>query len=231
MNDALPTSMEEWHERLLYRDGLILIINKPAGLPVHAGSGGGANLEQFLHYYRFGLLQNPSLAHRLDRDTSGCLVLGRHRKALQKMGKLFSSHQIKKNYLAVVEGKPEQAEGVMNLPLAKISQRKDSWRMMVSEEGQEAITDYKVIATNDTLSVLSLFPRTGRTHQLRVHCAHMGYPIVGDALYNPKPDNGKLALHAFSIEFPLGKTLVQAEAPLPPIMLNIIEKHFPLIRF
>src|SRR3954469_24302541 len=91
-------------DRMLYRDGLMLVVDKPAGIPVHAGPGGGPNLEQHLDALRFGLPRVPSLAHRLDRDTSGCLVLGRHRKALAKLGRLFMAGRVEKTYWAVVAG-------------------------------------------------------------------------------------------------------------------------------
>src|SRR3954471_15759245 len=118
-------------QRLLYRDGLCLIIDKPAGLPVHAGPGGGANLEQFLDGLRFGLPHPPGLAHRLDRDTSGCLVLGRHRKALSRLGKLFQSGGVEKTYWAVTVGVPPESEGVIDRPLLKVSNRSGGWKMVI----------------------------------------------------------------------------------------------------
>src|SRR5262249_61159245 len=107
--------------RILHRDGLMLIIDKPAGLPVHAGPGGGPNLEAGFDALRFGLPAPPALAHRLDRDTSGCLVLGRHRKALARLGRLFAGGQVEKTYWAVVEGVPPAAEGRIALALRKLS--------------------------------------------------------------------------------------------------------------
>src|SRR5574338_622031 len=111
-----PFSPEETQARLLYRDGLILVLDKPAGLPVHAGPGGGPNLEQCFEALRFGLPANPALAHRLDRDTSGCLVLGRHRKALAKLGRLFQAGKVDKTYWAVVEGEPAEDSGRIDAP-------------------------------------------------------------------------------------------------------------------
>ena len=102
---------EEMLKRLLYRDALMLIIDKPAGLPVHAGPGGGPNLEQDLDALRFGLPNPPGLAHRLDRDTSGCLVLGRQRKGLSRLGKLFQEGLVEKTYWAITTGYPKEAEG------------------------------------------------------------------------------------------------------------------------
>ena len=114
-----PLSPEQIQARLLYRDGLILVLDKPAGLPVHAGPGGGPNLEQCFDALRFGLPAPPGLAHRLDRDTSGCLVLGRHRKALSKLGRLFQGGLVDKTYWAVVVGAPPQARAASKRPCSR----------------------------------------------------------------------------------------------------------------
>ena len=132
---------EELQARLLYRDGLMLIIDKPAGLPVHAGPGGGENLEALFDALRFGLPRPPALAHRLDRDTSGCLVLGRHPKALRRLARLFSEGRVEKTYWAVVEGAPSRPSGTIDLPLAKHSTKKGGWRMLVdAQAGKPAVT-------------------------------------------------------------------------------------------
>src|SRR6204780_5941668 len=111
---------EEMVARLLYRDALMLVIDKPAGLAVHRGPKGGESLEDHFGALRFGLPRNPALAHRLDRDTSGCLVLGRHRKALEKLGKLFKQGKIAKTYWAIVAGSPQGEEGTIDLPLGRL---------------------------------------------------------------------------------------------------------------
>src|ERR1700761_1173527 len=108
---------EQMVSRLLYRDGLMLVIDKPPGLAVHRGPNGGESLEDGFDALRFGLPRAPALAHRLDRDTSGCLVLGRHRKALEKLGLLFKQGRVSKTYWAVVEGGPAEQEGLIDLPL------------------------------------------------------------------------------------------------------------------
>src|SRR5262245_55984420 len=105
--------------RVLYRDGLMLVIDKPAGIPVHAGPGGGPHLEHWFPLLRFGLPRPPALAHRLDRDTSGCLVLGRHPKALRRLGRLFAEGQVEKVYWAIVAGVPTEPEGSIDIALAK----------------------------------------------------------------------------------------------------------------
>ena len=135
---------EEMMARLLYRDGLMLVIDKPAGFAVHKGPKGGESLEDHFGALRFGLPRAPALAHRLDRDTSGCLVLGRHRKALAELGRLFKAGSVGKTYWALVEGGPTLEEGSIDLPLG----RKDAtrgWWMKHDPDGQSAVTTWKVL--------------------------------------------------------------------------------------
>jgi hypothetical protein len=120
-------TVEELNARLLYRDGLMLVIDKPTGIAVHRGPKGGENLEDYFPALRFGLPRNPALVHRLDRDTSGCLVLGRHRKALEKLGLLFKQGKIAKIYWAIVEGNPAQDEGLIDLPLGRLDPGRGWW--------------------------------------------------------------------------------------------------------
>ena len=209
---------EEIVARLLYRDGLMLVIDKPAGFAVHKGPKGGESLEDYFGALRFGLPRAPALAHRLDRDTSGCLVLGRHRKALAELGRLFKGGRVGKTYWAVVEGAPAQDEGRIDLPLG----RKDAtrgWWMKHDPQGQPAVTTWKVMGRTEHLSWLALEPLTGRTHQLRVHCAAMGWPIVGDSVYGSAPHTGEPALHLHSREIvvPLYKNRapISVSAPVP----------------
>ena len=215
---TLPDSLsrmtpEDLNARLLYRDALMLVLNKPAGIPVHRGPKGGDNLESHFEALRFGLPRSPSLAHRLDRDTSGCLVLGRHRKALEKLGKLFKRGEISKAYWAVVEGGPAQDFGEISAPLAKITDGR-GWRMAVRRDGQAAVTLWQVLGRGDGRTWLALTPKTGRTHQLRVHCAHLGWPMVGDALYGAASGG----LHLLSRALALPDSPVSAIAPPPPHM-------------
>jgi tRNA pseudouridine32 synthase/23S rRNA pseudouridine746 synthase len=212
---------EEIVARLIYRDGLMLVIDKPAGFAVHKGPKGGESLEDYFDALRFGLPRAPALAHRLDRDTSGCLVLGRHRKALAELGRLFKAGKVSKTYWALVEGGPAEDEGRIDLPLG----RKDAtrgWWMKHDPQGQPAVTTWKVMGRVDQLAWLALEPLTGRTHQLRVHCAAMGWPILGDTIYGTAPRSGGpgLQLHAREVVVPLYKNRapISVSAPVPLLM-------------
>jgi tRNA pseudouridine32 synthase/23S rRNA pseudouridine746 synthase len=206
-------------DRVLYRDGLMLVIDKPAGIPVHSGPAGGPHLEHWFPLLRFGLPKPPGLAHRLDRDTSGCLVLGRHPKALRRLGALFAEGRAEKVYWAVVQGVPEAGEGHIAMALRK-ENRGTGWRVVVDPEGQRAITDYRVLGAAKGRAWLELRPRTGRTHQIRVHCAALGVPVVGDPTYGG-PAGAALQLHARAITLPLypGRPAITVTAPVPQHML------------
>jgi tRNA pseudouridine32 synthase / 23S rRNA pseudouridine746 synthase len=212
---------EDIVSRLLYRDGLMLVIDKPAGFAVHRGPNGGESLKDYFGALRFGLPRAPALAHRLDRDTSGCLVLGRHRKALAQLGRLFKSGAIDKTYWAVVEGVPGADAGVIELALGPLDATR-GWWMKHDPKGQPAVTKWKVLGRAGKLTWLALEPVTGRTHQLRVHCAEMGWPILGDAIYGTAPRKGgpMLHLHAREIVVPLYKNRppIRVTAPVPPHM-------------
>jgi tRNA pseudouridine32 synthase/23S rRNA pseudouridine746 synthase len=210
---------EQMVSRLLYRDGLMLVIDKPAGLAVHRGPNGGESLEDHFDALRFGLPRAPALAHRLDRDTSGCLILGRHRKALAQLGKLFRNGAIDKTYWAVVEGVPETEEGVIELPLGRLDETR-GWWMKHDPNGRPAVTKWRVMGRGaGKLTWLALEPVTGRTHQLRVHCAEMGWPIVGDGVYGTAPRQGGPTLHLLAREIvvPLYKNRapIRVVAPVP----------------
>lgn len=220
---------EDLLQRLLYRDALMLVVDKPAGIPVHAGPGGGETLDQHFDVLRFGLPRAPALAHRLDRDTSGCLVLGRHRRSTAELGELFARQKVAKTYLAVVCGALEGDEGVIDAPLAKVAHDRRSWWMRVDPAGQPSLTEWRVVARGDTLTVVDLMPRTGRTHQLRVHMAQLGHPIVGDGVYGGDRARGvdkRLHLHARRIEVPLyrKKPAVVVEAPVPEHMGRLLRR-------
>ena len=250
---------EEIVARLLYRDGLMLVIDKPAGLRRASRPQGRREPGRPFDALRFGLPRPPVLAHRLDKDTSGCLVLGRHRKAPAPLGSC-SSMAIDKTYWAIVEGAPPADEGTIEMPLGRLNAERGWWQKHDPDKGQPAVTNWKVMGRGSPppvgrasavgvgrlhapvdalahlptphpalprkgggkLTWLALEPVTGRTHQLRVHCAAMGWPIFGDNIYGNGPRFGgpMLHLHSREIVVPIYKnsTAVRVGAPVPPHM-------------
>lgn len=212
--------------RLLHRDANVLILDKPAGLPVHPGPGGGQTLSHHLAALRFGLPRDPELAHRLDKETAGCLVLGRHRRALQRLHDLFKNGLAEKTYWAVVEGDPAGEAGEIDLALAPRDPKR-GWWMKVDGTGAPALTRWRVLgrgrdALGGPLAALTLEPVTGRTHQLRVHTAAAGWPILGDPIYGRGPRRGGPGLHliarAIRLPYDAGKAPIAATAPVPVAM-------------
>jgi RluA family pseudouridine synthase len=208
---------EALQARVLYRDADILIIDKPAGLAVHAGPKTAADLEALLPALTFDGREVPRLAHRLDTDTSGCLVLARHAKALTRLGRAFSGRDVRKTYWAVVEGGPMADLGRIDLPLLKRNDR-SGWRIVADAKGQPAVTDFRVLGRSDGFAWLELAPATGRTHQLRVHAAEAGWPMVGDPFYGSgRTADRPLHLMARRIALPpLGASRPAASAEAPP---------------
>ena len=221
---------DEINASLLYRDGLVLVLDKPAGIAVHKGPKGGPSLEDSFDALRFGLPRAPSLAHRLDRDTSGCLVLGRHRKALEKLGLLFKQGKISKTYWAIVEGGPETDEGLINLALGRLDAGR-GWWMKVDPAGLPSKTLWKVLGRGEhagaPIAWMEFQPLTGRTHQLRVHSSALGWPITGDPIYGTKGRDSDLPLHlhARSISIPISnnKPPIAVEAPVPAHMVDLLK--------
>ncbi len=214
---------------LLYRDAMMLVIDKPAGLPSHRGPQAKRRvipvLTDHLDALRFGLPRRPEAAHRLDKDTSGCLVLGRHPRAMAELNQMFRGGRIDKTYWAIVQGGPAEDEGLIDLPLGKRSPDR-GWWMKVDPAGLPSRTRFRVLGrgsdASGPLAWLALEPLTGRTHQLRVHCAASGWPMLGDEIYGSAPREGGpgLHLHARSVTVPLYRKRepIHVEAPPPPPM-------------
>lgn len=215
------------HNAVIYRDGLVLVLNKPSGIAVHNAGGSNHNLEQYFHCLTFGLPKPPTLAHRLDLGTSGCLALARNTHGARRMQQLFTDGCIKKTYIADVHGIVANDTGHITVPLSKMSPEKKHWWMKADPAGNiSAHTEFHVLSRSNLSTRLMLIPHTGRTHQLRVHCASMGHPILGDYIYGDdraKESECFLHLHARSIEIPLypKKPSILLEAPLPPHMREV----------
>jgi 23S rRNA pseudouridine955/2504/2580 synthase len=215
---------KELRERILHQDQSVIVLDKPAGLAVQGGSGTSRHVDGMLDALRFGAPDRPRLVHRLDKDTSGVLVLARHARAATALAAAFRDRETEKLYWAITAGAPSLDRGQINLPLAKVPGR-DGERVRVERKvGKVALTDFAVVEKiGDQAAWLALWPRTGRTHQLRAHCAAIGTPILGDGKYGgidgtlPGMDLGKgLHLHAKSISLPHpdgGILSVEAQIP------------------
>ena len=190
----------------------LLVLDKPAGLAVHSGPRTPLSLDQALDTLRMGRRERPQPAHRLDRDTSGCLVLGRDVRAVRRLGALFAEGAVEKTYVACVVGDLADA-GEIDAPLAKISSAAAGWRMVVDANGKPAMTRWQVLMRAEGLTLVELRPATGRTHQLRVHLAHIGAPIVGDPVYGAA--GSAMRLHASRLRFAWRGAIVDVRAPLP----------------
>src|SRR5215831_10502404 len=224
VRQASPGDEAMLRDAVLHRDDSVIVLNKPPGLAVQGGSGTERHLDGLLDALRFGSYERPRLVHRLDKETSGVLVLARTVAAAAFLTRAFREKTTRKIYWAIVVGLPASAQGRIDLPLAKLPGREGERVRADAEAGKRAITYYHVAeSVGSQASWLALFPVTGRTHQLRAHCAAIGTPILGDAKYGIAavhltgvPDAKRLHLHARSlaIPHPLGGTL-RVSAPLP----------------
>jgi 23S rRNA pseudouridine955/2504/2580 synthase len=208
-------------ECCLYQDDGLIVLNKPSGLAVHGGSGLSAGLIECLR-----LLQTEDryleLVHRLDRDTSGCLLIAKKSAVLKDLHRQLRTNQVNKTYLALVEGQWSRARSFVDAPLKKNNLQSGERVVRVDKDGKQARTDFKVLERFADCTLVEAKPITGRTHQIRVHAQHAGHPLLGDEKYSPreslKRDRGRglsrLFLHAYSLSFQdiEGKRkLVQAE--------------------
>ena len=224
---SAPEIPEAWvHElrsRVLYKDASVLVLDKPPGLAVQGGSGIDQHLDGMLDALKFGLSERPRLVHRLDKDTSGVLVLARTVKAAAKLTKAFRDKSARKIYWALVVGVPKLRRGRIDQPLGKLGGPGGEKVEADDEAGKRAVTFYATVETAGRRAAwLALMPVTGRTHQLRVHCVVLGTPVVGDGKYGGSEAfltgqvSRKLHLHARSLTMPHpdGGTLA-VTAPLP----------------
>lgn len=202
---------------ILFEDGEALVIDKPAGLPLDRPRAGGLSLEDRLDELKLGFQRPPFPVHRLDRDTSGCLLLARNPKALKRYAAAFEARQVEKVYWGVVAGEVEGTAGTINLSLSKISSAAAGWRMIPAKKGKPATTHWRVLARQPGRTLVEFRLETGRTHQVRIHAlAGLGAPLLGDPVYGDGKGAARTLLHAQRLVVTRdGKPPIVAEAPIP----------------
>ncbi len=221
--------------KILYEDDYLLIIDKPPGISVHPGAGerGETILDIFTYYYpRVKEIKDsdrPGIVHRLDKETSGVLILARNEQSMKNMQQAFKRREVKKCYLALVSGRMRQRSGTIDAPITR--SRRDRQKFIVAhgenkETARAAVTDFSVIKEFTGFSFIKLFPITGRTHQLRVHLTHYGCPILGDKRYGRVGSFERLALHAYAVAFvhPITGRFVSVKSPLPQAFRDFLKK-------
>ena len=202
---------------IIFEDGEALVIDKPAGLSVDRPKRGGPCLEDHFEQLKLGFQRPPAAVHRLDTDTSGCLLLARNPKALKRFAKAFEDRLVEKRYLGILAGNPDGEEGTIELSLSKISSAGKGWRMIAAKKGKPSVTHWRKLMEHDGKALLEFRPETGRTHQIRIHCeAGLGLPLLGDPVYGTGKGAPRTMLHAAGLTVPReSKPAIEAAAPLP----------------
>jgi tRNA pseudouridine32 synthase/23S rRNA pseudouridine746 synthase len=204
-------------ERILFVDGEAIVIDKPAGLPVDTPRAGGTSVESRIDELLLGFRRPPVPMHRLDRDTSGCLLLARNPKSRAYFQQAFEQGLVRKSYLAVIDGLTPGTEGVIDLPVAKFSTAETGWRMVIDDKGKRAVTRWRLVGSREGQSLVEFRPETGRTHQIRVHAARgLGAGIVGDPVYGRADPEQPMLLHALRLFVPrVSKEDIDVTARVP----------------
>jgi 23S rRNA pseudouridine1911/1915/1917 synthase len=208
---------------ILYEDEDLLVVNKPAGMVVHIGAGHeeGTLVNALLHHGA-GLssgseAHRPGIVHRLDKETSGCIAVAKNDLVHAALSRQFADRLVKKTYIAIVRGRPRHTKGTIDLPIGRHPVNRQKMTPRRPPSGREAVTDYELLSSRDGFSIVACMPRTGRTHQIRVHLQHLGHPIAGDPLYGRRDKFARHLLHAWKLEFTHPRTgeLLRCVAPLP----------------
>ena len=212
--------------QILFEDDDLLVINKPAGMVVHPGAGNqkhtlvNALLNHCETLSGIGGKERPGIVHRLDKETSGCLVVAKNDAAHRELSKQFAARALKKVYLALVAGRLRKPSGVIDAPIARHPVHRQRMSVARNSRGRSAMTEYRVVRAGAELSLVECALHSGRTHQIRVHLHHLGHPIVGDKVYAPKLAKNfpRQMLHAWKLGFahPRSGDWIEFEAPLPP---------------
>jgi 23S rRNA pseudouridine1911/1915/1917 synthase len=214
---------EEIPLSILHEDGDLLVVNKPAGMVVHLGAGheDGTLVNALLHHA--GTLSTgseehrPGIVHRLDKETSGCIVVAKNDRVHAALAAAFAERRVKKTYLAIVRGLPRHRKGTIDQPVGRHPVHRQRMTIRKPPSGRDAVTDYEVLASREGWSLVACMPRTGRTHQIRVHLTHLGHPIAGDPFYGRREHFARHLLHAWRLEFehPSTGEILRFEAPIP----------------
>jgi 23S rRNA pseudouridine1911/1915/1917 synthase len=208
---------------ILHEDADLLVVNKPAGMVVHIGAGHEeGTLVNALLYHEANLSSGseehrPGIVHRLDKETSGCIVVAKNDQIHAALSQQFADRQVKKTYLAVVRGRPRHVKGTIDLAIGRHPVNRQKMTPRRPPSGRDAVTDYELLSFNEGYSLIACMPHTGRTHQIRVHLQHLGHPIVGDPLYGKRDHFDRHLLHAWKLEFihPRTGEILRCMAPLP----------------
>ena len=220
---------------VIYEDNDIIVINKPKGMVVHPANGNpdGTLVNAVMNKCKDSLSGiggeiRPGIVHRLDKDTSGAIIVAKNDKAHIALSEQLKNHEVKKTYLALVRGIIKENEATINMPIAR--SKKDRKKMDVDKDGKEAITHFKVLGRyKNKYTLLQINLETGRTHQIRVHLSHIGYPIIGDEVYSNGKNEWNISgqcLHAWKLEFihPITGKKISLEAEIPEYLKNIIKE-------
>ena len=223
---------------ILYEDDDLIAVDKPAGLVVHPAPGHetGTLVNAILHYCPdlkgVGGVQRPGIVHRLDKDTSGIILVAKNDRAHRHLQAQFKNRTIEKTYLALLIGQLKQREGRIDAPIGRHLRQRKRMAVTSAEKGRNAITEFEVEAYYETTTLISAHPLTGRTHQIRVHFASIGHPVIGDAIYGPRRDAYKLGrhfLHAHRLRFqrPADDALLDLLSPLPATLQALLDRLSP----
>ena len=220
---------------VIYEDNDIIVVNKPKGMVVHPANGNpdGTLVNAVMNKCKDSLSGiggeiRPGIVHRLDKDTSGAIIVAKNDKAHIALSEQLKNHEVKKTYLALVRGIIKENEATINMPIAR--SKKDRKKMDVDKDGKEAITHFKVLGRyKNKYTLLQINLETGRTHQIRVHLSHIGYPIIGDEVYSNGKNEWNVSgqcLHAWKLEFihPITGKKISLEAEIPEYLKNIIKE-------
>jgi 23S rRNA pseudouridine1911/1915/1917 synthase len=209
---------------ILYEDDFLAVLNKPAGVIVHPGAGhrDGTLVSGLLHHFgklsESGGVDRPGIVHRLDKETSGCLIVAKTDAAHRSLAAQFASQRVSKIYLALVAGTPRWRSGVVDAPIGRHPVNRKKMAVRPSGRGRAAVTEYRLLDSTGEVSLLECRPRTGRTHQIRVHLKHLGCPVLGDAIYGRRGNFPRHMLHAWKLQFqhPIDGRSLSFEAVPPP---------------